>query len=141
MEQLQRAVAIAVCNDDALREKIKNDPKGTIEQNFGVTFPEGVNIKAVDEAEKDTLYFILPKHLSEVSGIGLVGEQLSKIAGGSGNVSAILQETLTIAETGIPKVAGLLPEGQLSETIQKDAGLLQQGATFLRGFLGGKEEQ
>lgn len=83
-EALQITVARMVWDDDSLREKIKDNPKDTLEKTLSIKLPDNLNIKVIDETEANTLYLLLPHHPNQAYGFELTSDQLDKVAGGAG---------------------------------------------------------
>jgi hypothetical protein len=68
--------------EEDFRQKLLDDPKGTLEQELGTRLPEAVRVMAVEETQ-DTIYLVLP-FSSPVGGEGgeLSDEALESVAGG-----------------------------------------------------------
>ena len=73
--------------DPGYREKLKSDPKGTIESEIGGRLPDGLNIH-VNEEDAHNLHITLP-HAEEMS-----NEELSGVSGGWRHVNPPCDETL-----------------------------------------------
>ena len=54
-----RAIQARAMRDAAFRQAFVDDPKGTLEREFGATLPAGVSIQ-VHEESADTIHFVLP---------------------------------------------------------------------------------
>ena len=87
----------------SFRQRLLDDPKGTIEQELGSRLPEDVEVRVVEEST-DTIYLVLPS-ASPVGEAGELSEQdLEEVAGGEGNTGweflwlpALLNEQVTVA--------------------------------------------
>jgi hypothetical protein len=68
--------------EEDFRQKLLDDPKGTLEQELGTRLPKAVRVVAVEETA-DTIYLVLP-FSSPVGGEGgeLSDEALESVAGG-----------------------------------------------------------
>jgi len=65
--------------DAEFKKKLLSDPRAAIKQATGMTIPEGITLKVVEETA-DTLYLVLP---SQVAASGeLSDEALEMVAGG-----------------------------------------------------------
>ncbi|MGH3144944.1 MAG: NHLP leader peptide family RiPP precursor [Rubrobacter sp.] len=83
-EEMERRIVQRSLEDDAFRQQLLDDPKGTVEQELGTPLPEGVQIQAVEETA-DTVFLVLP-HASRAgaSGAQLSDSELEAVAGGGG---------------------------------------------------------
>ena len=68
--------------EEDFRQRLLDDPKGTLEQELGTRLPEAVRVMAVEETQ-DTIYLVLP-FSSPVGGEGgeLSDAALESVAGG-----------------------------------------------------------
>ena len=68
--------------EEDFRQRLLDDPKGTLEQELGTRLPEAVRVMAVEETA-DTIYLVLP-FSSPVGGEGgeLSDAALESVAGG-----------------------------------------------------------
>ena len=64
--------------DPEFRERLKADPRGTVEREFGAQLPDDVEITVLAETPKHA-YIVLPVKPSELS-----PEDLDAVAGGTG---------------------------------------------------------
>lgn len=64
--------------DDAFRERLKADPRGTLEQELGTPLPAAVAISVLEETATHA-YLVLPLRQAELS-----DEELAALAGGAG---------------------------------------------------------
>ena len=68
--------------DEDFRQRLLDDPKGTVEQELGTRLPEGVEVRAVQESPQ-TIYLVLPS-TSPIGGGGEISdEDLEAVAGGA----------------------------------------------------------
>lgn len=67
--------------DDAFREQLKSDPRAAIAQEFGVTPPEDLQVRVIEEAPNEVV-LVLP---AKVEPGAISDEALSGAAGGSGD--------------------------------------------------------
>ena len=63
--------------DDAFRQALVNDPKATIEREFGTRIPEGVNVH-VHEQSENSLHLVVPQPPEGELSV----EELERVAGG-----------------------------------------------------------
>jgi Nitrile hydratase, alpha chain len=79
--EMERRLIQRSLQDDAFRQRLLEDPKGTIEQEFGRPVPAEVQIRVVEETP-ETLYLVLPS-TSPVGGGGEISDRdLESVAGG-----------------------------------------------------------
>ena len=76
--------------DEEFRQRLLDDPKGTLEQELERELPEGVQVRAVEET-KDTIYLVLPS-ASALGGQGgdLSDEALEAVSGGGPALTSVL---------------------------------------------------
>ena len=68
--------------DEDFRQKLLDDPKGTLEQELGTRLPEALEVRAVQESA-DTIYLVLPFASAVGEGGGeLSDRELESMAGG-----------------------------------------------------------
>jgi hypothetical protein len=67
--------------DEDFRQRLLDDPKGTLEQELGGGLPEGVEVRVVEEST-DTIYLVLPSASPFGEGGELSDEALESVAGG-----------------------------------------------------------
>lgn len=80
-EYVNRLVTRAM-KDEAFRQSLLTDPKQTIEQEFGISIPEGIEI-VVHEESADTLHLVLPSQSDNLDR-PLTEKELEALAGGAG---------------------------------------------------------
>ena len=80
--EFERRLINRSMEEEEFRQKLLDDPKGTLEQELGTRLPEAVRVMAVQETA-DTIYLVLP-FSSPVGGEGgeLSDEALESVAGG-----------------------------------------------------------
>ena len=80
--EFERRLIQRSIEDEDFRQRLLDDPKGTLEQELGRRLPEAVRVMAVEETA-DTIYLVLPFY-SPVGGEGgeLSDEALESVAGG-----------------------------------------------------------
>ncbi|MGF1470894.1 MAG: NHLP leader peptide family RiPP precursor [Rubrobacteraceae bacterium] len=83
-EVRQRLVQRSV-EDEVFRQRLLAEPKATIEQETGVSLPEEIEIRCVEETPQ-TVYLVLPpKQLVDVQSGELSDQELEVVAGGWGS--------------------------------------------------------
>ena len=81
--EIQDALSKFSTENADYRANLKADPKNVIVKQFGVEFPQGVDIKVVEETA-DTLYVVLPHAVEQ--GAELSDADLEAVAGGGAMV-------------------------------------------------------
>ena len=85
--------------DEAFRRRLKEDPKGTVEQELGTRLPEGVRVVTVEETQ-DTIYLVLPPTAQAGQPTGEISDQeLEAVAGGYGWAAGTSGFTCTVEQT------------------------------------------
>ena len=80
--EMERRIVQRSLQDDAFRQQLLADPKGTVEQELGTPLPEGVEVRAVEETA-DTVFLVLPSRSAGAgAGGGLSDQDLESVAGG-----------------------------------------------------------
>jgi hypothetical protein len=82
--EVERRLIQRSLQEEDFRQRLLDDPKGTLEQELGSGLPEGVQVRAVEESA-DTIYLVLPS----ASALGdqggeLSDQELEAVAGGVG---------------------------------------------------------
>ena len=57
--EIERKIVERSLQDEDFRRRLLADPRATLEQEYGERIPEGVQVRAVEEAA-DTIYLVLP---------------------------------------------------------------------------------
>jgi hypothetical protein len=79
--EMERTLVQRSMEDDSFRQKLLDDPKGTVEQELGTQLPEGVQVRVVEESAQ-TIYLVLPFTPAVREGEGLSDQELEAVAGG-----------------------------------------------------------
>ena len=80
--EVERRLIERSLEDDAFREQLLADPKGTLEEELGTRLPAEVQVQAVQKSA-DTIYLVLPSS-SPLGGAGeLSDRELEAVAGGA----------------------------------------------------------
>ena len=74
--------------DAAFREELLKNPKVAIQKVTGGVFPDGIELKVVEETP-DTLYLVLPF----VSGDEISEDELDEVVGGRGILNVALRNS------------------------------------------------
>jgi Nitrile hydratase, alpha chain len=87
--EMERRLIERSLQDESFRQRLLDDPKGTIEQELGTQVPEGSEVRVVEESA-DTIYLVLPSASRVGEGGELSDEALDAVVGGLGfsNVQA-----------------------------------------------------
>ena len=80
--EMERTIVQRSIEDEVFRQRLLDDPKGTLEQELGNRLAEGTEVRVVQESA-DTIYLVLPS-ASVVGGQGgeLSDQELEAVAGG-----------------------------------------------------------
>jgi hypothetical protein len=70
--EIERRLINRCLQDEDFRQRLLDDPKGTLEQELGRGLPEGVQVRVVEETP-DTIYLVFPR----ASALGGQGDSLS----------------------------------------------------------------
>ena len=73
-QEIERRLIEKSLQDESFRQRLMEDPKGTLEQELGRRLPEEVQIRAVEETA-DTIYLVLPSE-------ELSKQELDSVVGG-----------------------------------------------------------
>jgi Nitrile hydratase, alpha chain len=100
---MERTIVQRSIEDEEFRQRLLDDPKGTLEQELGSRLAQSTEVRVVQESA-DTIYLVLPS-ASPVGEAGELSEQdLEEVAGGEGNTGweflwlpALLNEQVTVA--------------------------------------------
>ena len=82
--EVERRVIEKSLRDESFRQRLLDDPKGTVEQELGSALPEGVEVRVVEESA-DTIYLVLPSASAVGEGGSLSDRELDAVAGGFGS--------------------------------------------------------
>ena len=81
-QEMERRLIEKSVEDEAFRQRLIEDPKGTVEQELGTRLPEEVRVVTVEETA-DTIYLVLPSTLmAGRKGVQLSDQELEEVAGG-----------------------------------------------------------
>jgi hypothetical protein len=80
--EMERRLIQRSMEDEDFRQRLLDDPKGTLEQELGDRLPEDVEVRVVEETA-ESIYLVLPS-ASPLVGEGgeLSDEELQRVAGG-----------------------------------------------------------
>ena len=83
--EVERKLINKSLQDGDFRQKLLDDPKGTLEQELGTRLPDEVEVRVVEESA-DAIYLVLPSSASPLGGQGgeLSDRELEAVAGGDG---------------------------------------------------------
>ena len=79
--EVERRLVQRSLQDEDFRQRLLDDPKGTLEQELGGRLPEGFEVRVVQESA-DTIYLVLPSASVVGEGGELSDEALESVAGG-----------------------------------------------------------
>jgi hypothetical protein len=81
--EMERRLMKRSLEDQAFRQRLLDDPKGTMEQELGSRLPESVEVRAVEETP-EIIYLVLPSASPLGEGVELSDQDLEQVAGGVG---------------------------------------------------------
>jgi hypothetical protein len=84
--EMERRLIQRSLEDEAFRQSLLDDPKGTMEQELGNRLPESVEVRAVEETA-DIIYLVLPSASRVGQGGELSNQELEDVSGGKSAVS------------------------------------------------------
>ena len=79
--EIERALVQRSMEDEDFRQKLLDDPKGTLEQELETQLPEGVEVRVVEESAQ-SIYLVLPSASPLGQGEELSDQALEEVAGG-----------------------------------------------------------
>jgi hypothetical protein len=79
--EVERTLVQTSLEEESFRQRLLDDPKGTIEQELGTQLPEGVEVRVVEETAQ-TIYLVLPSASAVGEGSELSDQELEAVAGG-----------------------------------------------------------
>ena len=79
----ERRIIERSLEDEEFRQRLLDDPKGTVEQELGSVLPEGVDVRVVQESQ-DTIYLVLPSTSAVVGQGGELSDQDLEAVAGAG---------------------------------------------------------
>ena len=82
--ELERRLINRSMEDETFRQRLLDDPKGTLEQELGERLPEGLDVRVVQESQQ-SIYLVLPSASRVGGGGSLSDRELDAVAGGFGS--------------------------------------------------------
>ena len=79
--EMERRLIQRSLEDETFRQRLLDDPKGTVEQELGSRLAESTEVRVVQESA-DTIYLVLPSTSVVGEGGELSDEALESVAGG-----------------------------------------------------------
>jgi nitrile hydratase alpha subunit len=79
--EMERRLIERSLQDESFRQRLLDDPKGTIEQELGTQLREGTEVRVVEESA-ETIYLVLPSASPTGQGGELSDQELDAVAGG-----------------------------------------------------------
>jgi hypothetical protein len=84
--EMERKLIQRSLEDEDLRQRLLDDPKGTIEQELEIQLPENIEVRALEESA-ETIYLVLPSASRVGQGGALSDQELEAVSGGKGAFS------------------------------------------------------
>ena len=79
--EVERRLVQRSLQDEEFRQRLLDDPKGTLEQELGTRLPEGVVVRVVQESAQ-SIYLVLPFASAVGEGGEVSDRELEAVAGG-----------------------------------------------------------
>jgi hypothetical protein len=80
--EMERTLVQRSLEDESFRQKLLDDPRGTVEQELGTQLPEGIEVRVVEESAQ-SIYLVLPSASPLGGEEGELSDQdLEAVAGG-----------------------------------------------------------
>ena len=79
--EFERTLVQRSMEDEDFRQRLLDDPKGTLEQELGSPLSEGVEVRVVQESQQ-TIYLVLPFASAVGEGGEISDRELEAVAGG-----------------------------------------------------------
>ena len=79
--EVERTLVQRSLQEEDFRQRLLDDPKGTVEQELGTQLPEGVEVRVVQESAQ-IIYLVLPFASPLGEGGEISDQQLEAVAGG-----------------------------------------------------------
>jgi Nitrile hydratase, alpha chain len=84
--EMERSIVQRSMEDEDFRQRLLDDPKGTVEQELATQLPEDVEVSVVEESQQ-TIYLVLPFRSADLPAGELSDQQLEAVAGGKGTAA------------------------------------------------------
>jgi hypothetical protein len=82
--EMERKLIERSLEDEDFRQRLLDDPKGTIEHDLGSRLPESIEVRVVEESAQ-TIYLVLPSRSADAQGRELADQELEEVSGGATN--------------------------------------------------------
>jgi hypothetical protein len=79
--EVERRLVQRSMEDEDFRQRLLDDPRGTLEQEVGGRLPESIEVRVVEEST-DTIYLVLPSASAVGEGLEISDQELEAVAGG-----------------------------------------------------------
>jgi hypothetical protein len=79
--EVERTIVQRSIEDEEFRQRLLDDPKGTLEQELGNRLAQSTEVRVVEESA-DTIYLVLPSASVVGEGGELSDQELEAVAGG-----------------------------------------------------------
>jgi hypothetical protein len=85
--EVERTLVQRSLQDEEFRQRLLDDPKGTVEQELGTQLPEGVEVRVVQESQQ-SIYLVLPRASAVGEGGEISDQELGAVAAGASGDTA-----------------------------------------------------
>ena len=89
--EVERTLVQRSMQDEDFRQRLLEDPKAAVEQEFGSRLPESVEVRAVEESAQ-SIYLVLPFASAVSDGGELSDQDLAAVSGGGSSQSGACTE-------------------------------------------------
>ena len=124
---VQAAILRLIWDKHVTRKELKKNPKKVLENLLGIKFDKNISINFIDQADKDSMTYVLPTEKEDTFPIGkeLTDHELEAVAGGIIPIVAGIATQLIVNQTGkaaVGKVIGKINGREIITSYASPAG-------------------